>query len=253
MARPYRSQPEVSRPVCDLFGQIKFYDAGRAYGFIISDDYDGQDIYFNEHALIDQDRIPRKGERVMFAAGNGAGRPLRRIECENSLNATVSDHNQLLAAIRQRIGELQLSYETVEYLSGLQSGYLTRVISDPPPKRMCPFTQFLILQALGLRVRLEEDPELIEKLRGRWTKRKLRKSVRTAMSMNRVIELTPDFMRRISRMGCEARMRKLSPERRSELARNAAVARWRQARERKNPGRHLKPACWAGGRSNSMA
>jgi uncharacterized protein YjbJ (UPF0337 family) len=42
--------------------------------------------------------------------------------------------------------------------------------------------------------------------------------MRTAVSM--------DFMRRISRMGCEARMRKLSPERRSALARNAARARW---------------------------
>jgi hypothetical protein len=145
--------------------------------------------------------------------------------------AVVADHNQLLEAIRRRIQELGLSYEVVNDLAGLQQNYLTKVISNPPPKRMSPFTQFLILQALGLRVRLEEDPELIEKLKGRWSKRKLRKSMRTAVSIDRVIELPPDFMRRISRMGCEARMRKLSPERRSDLARNAASARWRQHRE----------------------
>jgi hypothetical protein len=146
--------------------------------------------------------------------------------------AVVDDHNQLLVAIRRRIAELNVSHETVEYLAGLQSGYLSKVIADPPPKRMSPFTQFLILQALGLRVRLEEDPQLIEKLKGRWSKRKLRKSMRTAVSMDRVIHLPPDFMRRISRMGCEARMRKLSPERRSALARQAAMARWSKSKAR---------------------
>jgi hypothetical protein len=140
--------------------------------------------------------------------------------------AVVDDHNQLLAAIRRRIEELDVSHETVEHLAGLQSGYLSKVIADPPPKRMSPFTQFLILQALGLRVKLEEDQQLIEKLRSRWSKRKLRKSMRTAVSMDRVIYLPPDFMRRISRMGCEARMQKLTAVRRSELARNAAKARW---------------------------
>lgn len=157
--------------------------------------------------------------------------------------AVIGDHNGLLEAIRRRIEELNLSHETVEHLAGLQSGYLSKVIADPPPKRMSPFTQFLILQALGLRVRLEEDPELIEKIRGRWSKRKLRKSMRTAVSMDRVIHLPPDFMRRISRMGCEARMRKLSPERRSALARHAAMARWRKARgEEPTPDRHLTAA-----------
>jgi hypothetical protein len=77
--------------------------------------------------------------------------------------ATVADHNQLLTAIRRRVEELGLSHETVEHLAGLQSGYLSKVIADPPPERMSPFTQFLILGAVGLRVKLEEDPQLIEK------------------------------------------------------------------------------------------
>jgi hypothetical protein len=56
--------------------------------------------------------------------------------------------------------------------------------------------------------------------------------MQTAVSMDRVIHLPPDFMRRISRMGCEARMRKLSPERRSALARHAAMARWSKSEAR---------------------
>jgi hypothetical protein len=164
--------------------------------------------------------------------------------------ATVSDHNQMLVAIRRRIEELELSHETVEFLAGLQSGYLTKVIADPPPKRMSPFTQFLILQAFGLNVQLVENPQLIEKLKGRWTTRKLRKSMRTAVSIDRVIHLPPDFMRRISRMGCEARMQKLTPARRSELARHAATARWskkqcpdRQSQVPASPN-HQAPVSW---------
>jgi cold shock protein len=86
--------------------------------------------------------------------GNARRRLGDQLSCENvwmsSLSdrlsarivATVSDHNQLLAAIRLRIEELGLSHETVEHLAGLQSGYLSKVIADPPPERMSPFTQF---------------------------------------------------------------------------------------------------------------
>jgi hypothetical protein len=146
--------------------------------------------------------------------------------------AVVQDHNQWLAAIRRHIQELDLSFETVCDGSGIQSNYLTKILSDPPPKRASPFTMFLIAQFLGLSTQLVESPQLVEMYSKRWTKRKARRPVPTAVSMNRVIELPPDFMRRISKMGCEARMRKLSPERRSEIGRAAASARWQRHRER---------------------
>jgi hypothetical protein len=149
--------------------------------------------------------------------------------------ATVSDHNQLLEAIRRRIQELGLSYEVVNDLAGLQENYLTKVISNPPPKRMSPFTQFLILQALGLRIKQEEDPELIEKLRGRWTKRKLTKTkkILPADSMHKM-EIPIDTLRRRARAGGYARARCVSSERLSEIGRAAAMARWskKQCRDR---------------------
>jgi hypothetical protein len=118
--------------------------------------------------------------------------------------------------------------------------YLTKVIAEPPPKRMGAFAWFLILGALGLDMQLVENPQAMERLRPRLTKRKSkRKSVHPA---GRIVELTADFYKRISRMGNEARSRKLTPERRSELARVAAEARWRQNREQTAPYRHLKPA-----------
>jgi hypothetical protein len=138
--------------------------------------------------------------------------------------AVVDDHNKLLAAIRRRIAELDVSYETVEYLSGIQSGYLSKITAEPPPKRVCPFTWFVVLRALGLRVRLEEDSDLVEKLRPRWTKRKLTKKAKLAAPS--IIELTPDFMRSIARRGGYARAQKLDGARRSAIASAGGKARW---------------------------
>jgi hypothetical protein len=142
--------------------------------------------------------------------------------------ATVSDHNQLLAAIRRRVDELEINLATLEDIAGLQPNYATKVLGDPPPKRACPFTTFLMLQALGLDVQLVENRQAMERLRPRYAKRKLKRKIRTAM---RMVELPPDFYKRISGLAADARRRKISPERRSELARVAAEARWRRRRE----------------------
>jgi hypothetical protein len=142
----------------------------------------------------------------------------------------------LLKAIRGRVAALDVSHEIIEEIAGIQRGYLSKVTADPPPKRMGAFTWFLILQAIGLDMQLVENPDLTAKLKPRWTKRKVvRKLVRPA---GRIVQLTPDFYSRISRMGNEARSRNLTPERRSELARVAAEARWRRHREQKSPHRH---------------
>jgi hypothetical protein len=143
--------------------------------------------------------------------------------------ATVPHSDALLAAIRRRINELEVSYETVEAVNGIQSGYTTKILGNPPAKRVQLYTAFLLIEALGLRVRLEEDPDLAERLRHWWTKRRLTKAV--MLPAGRIKEFPPDFYRYISRLGNEARSRKISPSRRSELARHAAMARWRRHRE----------------------
>jgi hypothetical protein len=145
------------------------------------------------------------------------------------LYATIGHSDALLAAIRKRIDELQITYETLEAVSGCQSGYCTKILGNPPAKRVQLYTAFLLIEALGLRVKLEEDPELTEGLRHRWTRRRFTKAaMRPAGSIK---EFPPDFYRYISRLGNEARWRKLGPERRSALARNAAAARWSRYRE----------------------
>jgi hypothetical protein len=87
--------------------------------------------------------------------------------------AAISSDRELLAAIRKRIDQLELTHEVVEELAGLPRGYGAKVWSDTPPKRISAHTLFWVLQSLGLRMRLEVDPALVAKLQHRWVPRKM--------------------------------------------------------------------------------
>ena len=60
--------------------------------------------------------------------------------------ATASHYHELLQTIRDRVVELEITHETLDAVAGLQSGYASKLLSNPPIKRMGPFTQFIILQ-----------------------------------------------------------------------------------------------------------
>jgi hypothetical protein len=140
--------------------------------------------------------------------------------------ATVGHSDALLDAVRKRIAELDISYETVEAIAGLQGGYLAKIIGSPPMKRVQLWTAFLLIEALGLRVKLEEDPELTEKLRHRYVKRKLTKKV--CAQAGRIIELPPDVRVSRARLGGLARARLSNL---SDINRRANLTRWARRRE----------------------
>jgi hypothetical protein len=121
--------------------------------------------------------------------------------------ATVPHSDALLAAIRKRIDDLGLSHETVEAVSGCQSGYISEIIGSPcaPPVKRVQLYLCLLVESLGLEIRLYENPQAMERLARRFERRKLKKTaVRTAM---RKIELMPDFYRHISGLAADARRR----------------------------------------------
>ena len=80
--------------------------------------------------------------------------------------ATVETYEQLLQLLRARMVALDSSYETVEVVSGIGERYLNRVLGPHPTKGIGPVT-FSIFGALGLRVVLVEDPELVARVRAR--------------------------------------------------------------------------------------
>ena len=117
--------------------------------------------------------------------------------CLSHAFAVVDDLQSLMAAIRRRIDDLGITLETAEHIGGLQSGYLSKMLGNPPLKRASPWSWFIALQSLGLRVALVEDSEAAARLGKKWERRKARKPVLSAPGTPRAIELAPDFMRRI--------------------------------------------------------
>jgi hypothetical protein len=85
--------------------------------------------------------------------------PLLAIECRS--------YADLLAAVRERMAELQLSHLSVDELSGVQVGYSSKIIGPRPSRTFGPVS-FSIFGALALRVTVEVDEEQAERMRHRW-------------------------------------------------------------------------------------
>jgi hypothetical protein len=139
--------------------------------------------------------------------------------------ARIEHSEALLAAIRRRVDELQITHEIIDHRSGFQSGYSSKLLSDPPQRRLGHFSLFVLLQTLGLDMVLVENPQALENLKNPMHKRRQAWMLRAPS----IVHLTPDFLRLIGTKGGRARAQKLSEKRRSEISRQAAMARWSKA------------------------
>ena len=159
----------------------------------------------------------------------------------------VSHYAQFVAAIRERIIELDVPYETVEHIAGLQPRYLTKLMSGTASKRMGQFTMFVILQSLGLVAVLHEDARLVAQLKNRLKKRSSRRML-TTLSMwptkwVKTVELLPDQLRINGKIGNAARQQSLTKAERKDIAVRAANARWfavRRAKRQRKLDRQLQ-------------
>jgi hypothetical protein len=86
------------------------------------------------------------------------------------LDATpIRDHDDLVALVRSRQEELGVACVTVDEVAGLADGHFAKLTCGI--KRFGPISIFLVLEALGLRLRVEENPEAIAKFSSRWKPR----------------------------------------------------------------------------------
>lgn len=139
--------------------------------------------------------------------------------------ADVNSYEQLLAALRLRVDELQIAGAAFDSFAGLPIGYLSK-LTGPKPVRRLGMTSFgPTLAGLGLRVWLVEDPEGTARLKR--LKPRNPSYVRT-MPAAASIFFTARMLKRIRRLGGQARMAKLTREQRRELAQKGAAARWKK-------------------------
>jgi hypothetical protein len=148
----------------------------------------------------------------------------------------VGSIEQLLAALRARRDELEISNETIDAISGLSDRHTSKLLAaNYPSRNLGPVSFPLILAALGLGVAtitVSEDPEAIKRVEGRWVhwRRHPYGSPRVSLSAAAIEHAKPLVLRANCKSANEARNRILSSEDRSKIARIASKARWRKRR-----------------------
>jgi hypothetical protein len=87
--------------------------------------------------------------------------------------AEVVSYDDLIAALRARKDELDISFLELDFIGGLTSGHSSKLLAPVRPYMKClgPVSLGLILGALGLRLLVVEDPEALARVRGRYVKR----------------------------------------------------------------------------------
>jgi hypothetical protein len=87
----------------------------------------------------------------------------------------VRSREEIVAVLRERREELNISYETIDAVAGWADGYASKIFAPTPMKNLGPSSLAAILGALALgiaRVELIEDPEQAARVGKRWTPRK---------------------------------------------------------------------------------
>lgn len=168
----------------------------------------------------------------------------------------IRDMAGLVEALRQRRDALDISHETIDEISGLQSGYAGKLLAPRAPRNMSYNSLGLILGALGVGLQVVEDQEQIARVAKRWTKRKpqgprykaasagpaKRADISEITGQNDLFAASKNRMKMLGRMGGiksgETRRAKAKRRREIKLKRSAAArARWaRQGDARDEPG-----------------
>lgn len=154
--------------------------------------------------------------------------------------ATVHDYDGLVAAFRARASELNVSRLTIDEVSGLQSGYASKLLATPPIKTVGAASLGPILGALGMAMVLVEDDAQMRRIASRMAVRNTAQ-VRV-LSGGKHIKITLRHLRKIGKRGGKARALKLSSHRRIQIALRAAKVRWKRAKAQRRAKRNALSA-----------
>ena len=165
------------------------------------------------------DRLRKAAEQDRAGADDGEG---PRVICE------FSDYDELLNGLRLRAAELNLSGEGLDCVSGLPERYTQKLLGPNPIRRLGAISLGPFLNALAVRGVLVEDKAAVERLRSQTTPRQAQYA-RPGMHAGSVhVVLTNRFMRKIRQKAGENSRKYLGKRLRKQLARKAALARWRE-------------------------
>jgi hypothetical protein len=140
-------------------------------------------------------------------------RPLRAL-------AVVRDYDGLVAAIRARRDELKTTHLVIDDVAGLQTGYTSKLLSDPPIRNLGVMSLGPLLGTLGLALAIVHDGEALRRVQDRLTPRR--------HAPKRANRTHSWFTAETGREMALRRAAKMTAKARSRSASRAAKARWRR-------------------------
>jgi hypothetical protein len=152
--------------------------------------------------------------------------------------AIVTDYDGLITAIRARMRELGVTNETIDSITGLQSGYVGKLLAPSRIKHLGSMSFGVMLQSLGLKLIVVEDAETSAKMRPQWAQRKKAFPIFLHAMARTPRPATWLFTKRSGRKAAKARAEKLSPTERRAIGLNAINERWRREREKERQRKH---------------
>lgn len=146
--------------------------------------------------------------------------------------AVVHDYLELHAMLRARIDEKGITREIVDEVSGLQPGYVAKLLAPKPLKSIGLASMGPVLQTLGIKFLVVEDDEALRKYAHRLTPRRRAKCrakpSSKPLSKDPVEVFKADYFRMIGAAGGRQRAANLSKRRRRMIAKHAINTRWRK-------------------------
>lgn len=139
---------------------------------------------------------------------------------------TIADEADLVAALRARAEELNVSRAEIDRVAGLPSGYAGKMLCIPPVKYAGPQSFWNIAGALGLAVQLVVDPEATARFAGKMDQRDTKNArLRRMIAKSKLPWLiNAENAREMGSKGGSARLTKLSVSSRKKIARMAGIA-----------------------------
>jgi hypothetical protein len=138
--------------------------------------------------------------------------------------ASFNSYDGMLEAIRARVNELQINGERFDEYAGLPRGYLSKLIGVSPVRRIGMVSFEPLIASLGLKCQFVVDEEATRRLKERLPPRN-QSYVRSVAVHG---HLTTRFLQKIGRKGGENSRMNLPKRLVKQLARKAALARWRK-------------------------
>ena len=156
----------------------------------------------------------------------------------------ATSYTELIGGIQARLGELGIRQLDFDILAGFPPGLTGKAFGPSQVKRLGPEKLFDALRAAGLRLRLEADPEQLEKMQKQIAENCQPRQANQARANNYASPMGTHQLSRVfkhlSRLGAKGRMRKMTKAQRSLSAQHAATVRWTKHRKRRKAANRRK-------------